>query len=383
MLVCDANFSTLPVVAALQERGYYVACCGSIATDPCHSLADQSFIVDYSDKRALKELVLSFNPDYLVSGCNDVSYLSASWVAEALGYSGFDSYETTQIIHEKYKFRALCKDKNYPSPQYVTSFEQAGMLNFPVLFKPTSSFSGKGIECYQTIEELTAAMTEHTDSGSFVIEEFVEGALFSHSAFIKDGDILVDFFVNEYCTVYPYQVNSSHLASDISPEVITKARDWLKNFCKDLALVDGLVHTQFLSDGQSFSILEVCRRCPGDLYSLLIQKSTDVNYAWLFAAGFTKNMPDKVIGSVLPRYITRHTVSIDYHCVFLGSRLNLDCINYVNFQLKKCGEQLKAAPYDKAGIYFIEHKDNEKMHRLTEGMRDCVDIESIAVRKSV
>lgn len=382
-MVCDANFSTLPIVHQLQEKGFFVACCGSIASDPCHAVADLSFVIDYSDRQCLLKVVKELNPDYIVSGCNDLSYISASWIAEQLVYSGFDSYETTRIIHEKALFRQLCRTNNYPAPMSAITAEQANLLKLPVLFKPTSSFSGKGIEMIKTSEDLSRILDQREIGDSYVIEEFVEGKLFSHSAFIKNGDILVDFFVNEYCTVYPYQVNSSHLSSDLSEEVKQKARDWLKQFSKDLALVDGLVHTQFLSDGDSFSVLEVCRRCPGDLYSLLIQKSTDVEYAWLFAAGFMQQLPSTLELPQSVRYITRHTVSIDYNCIYLGSRLTLDCLDSVNYQLKKCGEPLNAAPYDKAGIYFIEHGSSKRMQQITEGMRHFVDIESIAVRKSL
>tara|TARA_R110002126_G_scaffold10245_65_gene46706 strand:- start:4392 stop:5561 length:1170 start_codon:yes stop_codon:yes gene_type:complete len=380
-LVCDANFATLPVVFALKQLGYRVACCGALASDPCHAIADLSFLIDYSDKNALLALVCELKPDCLISGCNDVSYLSAAWVAQQQGYPGFDRYDTAQVIHEKVLFRKLCQHKNYPSPGSANSVAQAINLTFPVIVKPTASFSGKGIQKFQTEDALTDFFESNfVHSEDYVIEEFVNGKLFSHSAFIKDGSIVVDFFVNEYCTVYPYQVNSSHLSTDLSEQVKLQARNWLVQFAQDLSLVDGLVHTQFLSDGSSFVILEVCRRSPGDLYSLLIQKSTGLDYARLFADGFLKQLPAEVTHRIKPHFITRHTVSVDYDCIFLGASLKLDCVDMVNYQLKKSGEKMKAAPYDKSGIYFIEHYSEDEMLEHAENMRyfvnvDCVRIE--------
>lgn len=384
VLVLDANFSTLPIVLALQSKGYFVICCGNLASDPCHRISDKSIILDYSNKDALLAEVERIKPDYLVSGCNDISYISASWIAEKLKYPGYDSYNTTCVIHDKVLFRSLCRSKNYPSPRSATTEDQALELQLPVLLKPNLSFSGKGIERIETVNELRQAIDRlHKLKVEYVIEEFIEGDLFSHSAFIRDGEIITDFFVHEYCTVYPYQVNSSHVSVGLSEIVMYKARCWLKQFSKDLELVNGLVHTQFLSDGDSFSVLEVCRRCPGDLYSLLIQKSTNADYAWLFVSGFVQQKPTASEIISKPRYVTRHTVTVDYNCIYLGSKLTIDCLHSVNYQLKKCGEKLLAAPYDKAGIYFIEHSNAEKMKKLTIDTLHFVDIESIVVGKSL
>ena len=50
--------------------------------------------------------------------------------------------------------------------------------------------------------------------------------------------------------------------------------------------MDGLIHTQFISDNNTFSLIEVTRRCPGDLYSKLIQMSTGINYSELYSMPF-------------------------------------------------------------------------------------------------
>ena len=377
-LVCDANFSTLPIVIALKQQGYRVACCGALAKDPCHDIADLSFLIDYSDRNSLLSLACELKPDFLISGCNDVSYLSAAWVAQEQGYHGYDTYDTAQLIHEKVLFRKLCQKKNYPSPRSADSIAIASSLAFPVIVKPTASFSGKGIIKFETLEALNAYYENNVfQTGHCIIEEFVTGKLFSHSAFIKNGRIVADFFVNEYCTVYPYQVNSSHVSVDLSTQIKSQARNWLLQFADDLLLVDGLVHTQFLSNGNSFVILEVCRRCPGDLYSLLIEKSTGVNYAKSFADGFLDQLPAELSIIAPPRNITRHTISIDCDCVFLGAGLTLNYVGMVSYQLKKSGERLKAAPFDKAGIYFIEHSNKKKMQEITQDMRRFVNIECI------
>ena len=132
-------------------------------------------------------------------------------------------------------------------------------------------------------------------------------------------------------------------------------RKWTEEFANDLNLCDGLIHTQFISDNEIFYLIEIARRCPGDLYSQLIQKSTGINYAELYSMPFCGvELPDS-IEKKETKFISRHTVSVDSECIFMSSSLNINSITTQNVQLKYCGEKMKAAPFDKSGIYFIEY----------------------------
>ena len=124
-------------------------------------------------------------------------------------------------------------------------------------------------------------------------------------------------------------------------------------------------------------MIEIARRCPGDLYSQLIQKSTGVNYAELYAMPFCGlELPDSIEKKDM-KYISRHTVSLDSDCIFISSSLNIDSITTQNVQLKYSGEEMKSAPFGKSGIYFVEHKNMEAMETLTEKLKDFVVIEKL------
>jgi len=382
ILLCDANFCVLPILESLKKRNFIVSIVGSLLDDPGHELADISIDLNYANTDVLLNHISENRYDGIVPGCNDRSYLSLAYVAEKLGFPGFDSYETVLTIHHKDKFRVFAEEKNYPIPKAITSLSQVNALSFPVLVKPVDSFSGKGINKAHTPEELKAYWEEaeaYSTSGAVVAEEFVEGKLYSHSAFLKNGKIIVDFFVNEYCTVYPYQVNSSNVSTLLSEKVQKGLRDWTETFAKDLNLCDGLVHTQFLSEDDSFSLIEIARRCPGDLYSQLIQKSTGVNYAELYAMPFCGlELPDHVEKSE-EKYISRHTVSVDKECVFMSAGLNLKNTKVQNVQLKYSGDSMKPAPFDKSGLFFVEHATATDMEKLTEQLKDLVEIETLNI----
>jgi carbamoylphosphate synthase large subunit len=380
ILLCDANFCVLPILQSIQSKGYTLSVVGSKLDDPAHALANHSIPINYADTSLLLKHISENNYDGIVPGCNDRSYMSLAYVAEKLHFKGFDPYESVLTIHHKDRFRAFAEKQGYPVPKAIQTLDAIDRLKFPILIKPIDSFSGKGVYKVSTYEEFKTYWEEakkFSPTGLVVAEEFVEGKLYSHSAFIKNKKVVVDFFVNEYCTVYPYQVNSSNVATQLNPTIQEGLRQWTEQFAEDLDLCDGLIHTQFISNNDTFYLIEIARRCPGDLYSQLIHKTTGINYAELYSLPFLGiALPDSITSDTV-HYYSRHTVSVDQECVFISSSLKLSALSIENVQLKYCGESMKAAPFDKSGIYFIEHQSAEEMENLTEKLKDYVVIETL------
>lgn len=378
-LLCDASFSAIPLLEALKAKGLYVAVCGSRPGDPGHAQADASFNFDYSDKKKLLQIVRKNSFDYLVPGCTDVSYSSCAWVARKLGLPGYDCEEVTQVINHKDAYRNIGKEKGYPIPKFETEVQNFGEIEFPALLKPMSSFSGRGIVRFDKYSHLKKFIDQGDFNGmrgNVLLEEFAEGQLYSHSAFLRSGKIAIDFFVNEYCTIHPYQVNSSYVSTKLSRVIQKRMRGWLEAFAGDLKLTDGLLHTQFISDGTSLYLVESCRRCPGDLYSLLIEKSTGINYSDLYVSSFIRS------SYCLPKIVarknySRFTLSVSKEVIFMSAGMTLANAKVTFFPIKKTGELLAAAPMDRAGIFFVEHSSKNKMETLTENLGNIATIDSL------
>ena len=164
---------------------------------------------------------------YLIAGCTDISYIVCARLAEKLRIPGYDSSEITKKLFHKDKFRELCHSLNISSPRFVTNESYVNSLRFPILVKPTDSFSGKGILRFNNKEDFLKQKkfnSTYKKFNSFIYEEYVKGKLYSHSAFIKNSDITNDFFVAEYSTINPYQVNSSHVDTELKISIKNKIR---------------------------------------------------------------------------------------------------------------------------------------------------------------
>lgn len=384
VLLVGTSFSAIPLLKYLQENNYHVSVCGGLKNDPCHSYADQSFYIDYSNQDALLKLCQQEEFDFLVPTCNDSSYDAASYVATKLNkFYGYDTYATTCTLHTKNGFRTFTLENNFAVPFAIkanSTISSEMFSNYPLLVKPDESSSGKGVTKifnYSTLYEAIMTAQENSRNGEAIIEEFVEGNLYSHSAFIQDGEILIDFFADEYCSVYSYQVDCSSLTTNLSVEIQNEVRKSIKKLILLLNLSDGLLHTQFIANRQKYWLIETMRRCPGDLYGTLIQKSTGCNYSQYYINSFLNRKNDtKFIES--KKFIARHTITVPNKLPFQSFEVNIPSSKGVEiFPLKESGDLLDEAPFDKVGIIFTEFSSFSELNLHTPVMKDFVKVKLI------
>lgn len=385
VLLIGTSFSAVPLYFKLKEQGYSVAVCGGLEHDPCHAYSDYSYKIDYSKKENLLELVQKEQFDYLVPSCNDFSYMSCAWVAQQCGgFSGYDAYETSTILHAKNKFREFTEKHGFPVPKAVNVTSQTDAqelhLKFPVLVKPSDSFSGKGITKVfhqKDIPDAIAEALKNSRNAEAVIEEFIEGTLHSHSAFIGNGEIVFDVFVDEFCSVYPYQVDCSCLTTSLADELQSRVQQSITKLVKLLELNDGLLHTQFIVEGGDFWLIEPMRRCPGDLYGKMITLSTGVDYADLFIKPFLNEPMPASVEKPHHKYIARHTISVPKPLIFTSFSHTIEAKTVQIVPLKNSGEVLEKAPYDKLGIVFAEFSTETELAANVHRLAECIHIETI------
>ena len=149
---------------------------------------------------------------------------------------------------------------------------------------------------------------------------------------------------------------------DFDPALLGRVRDAVERVARDLNLTSGLIHTQFIADGEQFWIVEMTRRCPGDLYSLLISLSTGFNYAENYVRPFL-GLPFEG-GAGHRTAIMRHTISLSEEQVFGALRFHrpVDIESLVPLAL--AGERIAASPFGRIGILFARAEDGAALDEL-------------------
>ncbi len=371
VLLIGSSFSAMPMLFDLKKRGARVIVVGKHQTDPCHAYGDASIYIDYSDPDALLNVCRAHDFAGIVPSCNDYAYVAAAKVAAKLGYKGFDSVEITEILHEKDRFRQFCTTINVPTPQLLdevthTNHVHTYDIDVPVLVKPVDSFSGRGIEKVHHPETLPNAIQRaltQSRAGRAVLEEFVEGRLHSHTAFVANGQVVWHDMVDEFCEVYPYQVDRSTYPSRLPQSMRTSVHNSVCALVRALDMADGLLHTQFIAAQEQFWIIECMRRCPGDLYGHHFYFAEGRDYAHAYVSPFLGIAPKPPKATKVLRWVERRVISVkDAHPMF-GVAFKTHGRPATFIPLKQSGESLGAAPFDKAGILFVEGQADENPNK--------------------
>ena len=370
VLLVDTNFSSGPIYGELVSMGHDVHVVGNNPDDYLAKISPNYWNLNYADTDALAKLVGENGFEFLVPGCTDRSYTSC--VAISAGcFPGLDPVETSGAIFNKGNFRRLAARLGLPVPRKLTS--DLALSRWPIIVKPADAFSGKGITVLQekdspALEKAIRVARDVSPTGEYLIEEFIEGQLHSHSAFLRDGQVVQDFIVQEDSTVNPFVVDTSRVLHDAPSSLLARLRGCIEVMARELTLADGLMHTQFMRKGEDFWLIEITRRCPGDLYSQLIELTTGYPYARSYVLPFVgKSVPD-FAGDWREDPIMRHTVTLiaAQSLAYLRFKLALQIERWTPLSL--AGDQLKPSPQSRVGILFCraaDHQDLEHIYQKT------------------
>ena len=370
ILLVDTNRAAYTIYQSLVAQGHDVFVLGGNPQEPLAKISPNYIQLDYSDAGALAGLIDKESFDYIVPGCTDVSYKVCAEVNRGR-FPGIDSVVANRRINEKSEFRALAGKLGIPVPR-VVSFEQALELE-SVIIKPVDSFSGRGISILEkpTREKLAKAHEEAcavSKSREALIEEFVSGQLYSHSAFLVDGEVVADFIVREDCTTNPFTVDTSCVVFDFDADLLQALR---KDACKlfnHLELQNGLIHSQFILAQGQYWIIEVTRRCPGDLYALLIEMSTGYPYGASYAASFLGETPLLRSAGPLRERIIRHTATSQMGESLWGFHFTQPVDLRFFVPLAEAGEYIKPSPYGRAGLFFLRTQSDKEQASIYKSL---------------
>lgn len=353
VLLLDSAFSALPIHAALASLDIDLWVMGGRPDDVLAREAGARWVEqDYSQVEAVRRWVSAHDCHLVVPGCTDVSLNTAA----ALGVSPhIDPPAVIDALGNKLKFRALCRDLDLPAPMAVSPDELPRKGTY--ICKPADSFSGRGITVFDGLDRDAIARAaqragETSVSGTAVFEEFVEGQLYSYSAFLAETGVAQAFFVREGSSANRFAVDTSYVVRDIPSTVAAALARCADRLRTHLGLRDGLLHIQFiLRDGRPF-LIEATRRCPGDLYALLIEYSTGYPYAAHYAAAMigrtVEGGPDE------GRLVLRHTVTSSRHRLNTGLAFTRPLATRAFFPLQKLGEALLPDQKARSGILFVD-----------------------------
>jgi len=361
VLLVDTAFAAVPVYDYLIQAGHNVWVIGNRENDILARRAASRWIkLDYSDFHKVENYVRDLAIESIVPGCTDVSMDTC--LRLKINSLLVDTPETNYSLNNKIAFRHICEKLNLPSPQAVSKdgFPATGRF----ICKPADAFSGRGVTVFdgRNRAALIAAYEvalRASPSATAIIESFIEGQLYSCSTFIENGKPTTVFYVREGSSANLFAVDTSYVVYNLPEKYTAILEKSLEKLCLMLGLKNGLLHAQFILNEDGPWIIEVARRCPGDLYSLLIEYSTGFKYAAKYAsyfigAAFSTHTSER-------RYILRHTVSAVEDTIFGGIKFSIPMVTQAFFPLEVTGQKLCGHQGTRCGIVFCESPSPEHL----------------------
>jgi biotin carboxylase len=379
VLLVDTNFSSGPIYRELVALGHEVHVVGGNPQDCLAKSAPNYWPVNYADVESLQALVDRENFDFVVPGCTDRSYESCTLLS-GRSWLGIDRPQTSQTLNNKGLFKQWAQRRGVPVAQAQDPANTN--LRWPLIVKPVDAFSGKGITILKAPDsgDLASAIAhaqQASPSREYLIEDYVDGQLYSHTAFLRDHRVVQDFIVREDRTVNPFVVDTSCVVSGFPQALMARIRDCIETISRELELVDGLIHTQFVRQDDRFWLIELTRRCPGDLYSQLVELSTGFSYARSYALPFLGQQAIALSAAPVRQHIMRHTVTVDTARTFGHLHFRQPVCIQRWIALSLVGDALKPSPASRVGILFCKARDEADLACLYDAAlsRELYDVE--------
>ena len=215
-LMVDTNFAAGPILGAAEKAGYEVFTVGSGHNGQLSVDSERHIELDYSDLASVQRIFSDMGFERLIPGCTDKSYEVCCWLAEHLDLPVFESRDQLRLLQQKDEFRRICATLNLPAPQRFVAQDEAIESGNELIVKPVDAFSGRGISVVTAGDSDGLALAiRNANSVSLthhsIVEEFIEGELFSLSAFLRDQRVSECFHVAEFGAHNPFAVDVSYV----------------------------------------------------------------------------------------------------------------------------------------------------------------------------
>jgi len=384
LLVLNGSHSDIPLIEAGRKLGFRVLTTGSDSSLIGHRRADEYHFADFSDHSAVLKLAESLGIDAICSCANDFGALTAAFVSEQLGLAGHDSFQTTLTLHHKDRYRQFAKHVGVPSPVSASFVDINEALNppipLPVIVKPVDLTGGKGVTRVDHAGDYELAVRNAFATSRckrIIVEEFLPGTLHSLTTFLQKQKVIFHFCDNEYSFQNPYLVSTSAgPATDfehVSHDLLAAA----EHVAEQLNLVDGVLHMQYIMTNRSAKIIEITRRCSGDLYPDPVQRATGVPWAeWIVRAecgmdtsGFPHARQQGFVG--------RHCIMAPRNGTVRNVRIAPELHPCICSQMAwwKPGDRIENHLVQKLGILQLQYHSQQQMMAMTHNINSLVQVE--------
>ncbi len=387
LLILNGSLSEITLIEKAKELGFHVITTGNDPSLIGHSYADEYVPADYSDKEAVLQLVKDHGIDRIVSCANDFGVLTASFVAEKMGWPGHDTLENATLLHQKDAFKEFIYGLGIRCPHSVPFDDEAEALvaldgmAYPLIAKAVDLTGGKGICKAVNREEAVRAIHqafEASRQGRIVLEPFIEGVQQSIDAFVKDGHVIASVSNDTYSPINPYLIQSETLPAKGIELIEDELHGFIEAICAELGLVDGMFTLQYIvSDGKPY-VIEMMRRCLGNQFLTVAHAVS--GFPWeeaLIRAETGMPLDDLAWEEPLAPFVGHHGIMTTKNGVVKGYSIDPQIEKHLfkKIDIMEAGDVIDNHLNQRVAYLYYAYDDQDEMIRDVSHINDLIEVE--------
>ena len=388
LLLC-ANHNDLGVIWSLRRLGYYIIVSGNLAGQIGEKFADQYIACDYSDQEKMLAIARREKVSAVFPCCNDYGVYTAAYIAEKMGFTGYDSCETTRLLHNKDRFKAFAVEnglsvvKSYGFSDPAAALEYCRTAVYPQIVKPIDAFGGRGIsklESFQDAETAIARAFDQSREKRIVIERYIRGTQHGFCSFLRDRKVIAFCSNNEYSIQDAYRVEIDTWPADHQDELSPILIGQIEKIADLLQLKDGIFHLQYILENGKPYIIEVMRRILGNMYGIPAEMVSGFNFDyWETRALCGLSCADAPTAMRSEGHFAYKMLLAPRNGVIRNIQVPKGYEKYVwrQFLIKQPGEEITHFKTEPVGFYFLMFSNPAEMKRvlIDEYNDSCVCME--------
>ena len=280
----------IELIQKLKDRGYYTLLVDYAENPIAKSVADEHIKENALDMDIVLEIAHTYQADIVISTCGDQTNATACYVAEKLGLPMPYNYDTALKVTNKLLMKQIMMEHNIPTSKYykITNVKDIGSccLNYPIIVKPSDSYSGKGVrkisEASENIEQIVQTALDISRNKEAIIEEYITGIEIGVDCFIKNG-IAVVIMVKERRKInknnnFTQQIYGSIFPASISNEILDQINIIANQIANAFKLCNTPLMIQAIIHEDSVYVIEFGARIGGGESYKMIKELTGFDY---------------------------------------------------------------------------------------------------------
>ena len=293
LLVLGGNTWAESIKDYTEENGIVMIAAGNRPESKLFQLADESYIIDSTDKESMIKLIKEKHIDGVYMGGSEPVISQACQYINELGMPCYCTHEQWECVRNKRSFKELCIKHGLPVvPKYTYEEIVANIELFPVVTKPADGCGSNGFSICTNMDELNKGIEfarKNSPTHTEIIEKYVSNEAIGVFFTFSNG---VGFFSgseDKYPVQYPnggfvggLYIFKSYEEDLFREEFETK----IISLFEEIGIREGCIWIEVFRDHGQFYFNEIGYRVGGTIsifpvayMSGINQVATDIYYA--------------------------------------------------------------------------------------------------------